>query len=52
MEVAGSFGRDLAAKGDAAMFDFAQSWLTGMFGTDVGKAVKRRHATHWNDEPL
>jgi monoamine oxidase len=51
VEVAGSFGRDLAAKGDAAMFDFAQSWLTGMFGTDVGKAIKRRHATHWNDEP-
>jgi monoamine oxidase len=51
IDVAGSFGRDLAAKGDAAMFDFAQSWLTGLFGTDVGKAVKRRHATHWNDEP-
>ncbi len=51
VEVAGSFGRDLAAKGDAAMFDFVQSWLAGMFGTDVGKAVKRRHATHWNDEP-
>jgi len=51
IDVAGSFGRDLAAKGDAAMFDFAQSWLTGLFGTDVGKAVKRRYATHWNDEP-
>jgi monoamine oxidase len=51
VEVAGSFGRDLAAKGDDAMFDFAQSWLTGLFGADVRKAVKRRHATHWNDEP-
>jgi len=51
VEVAGSFGRDLAAKGDAAMFDFAQSWLAGMFGTDVNKVVKRRHATHWNEEP-
>jgi monoamine oxidase len=51
IDVAGSFGHDLAAKGDAAMFDFALSWLTGLFGTDVGKAVKRRHATHWNDEP-
>jgi len=51
VDVAGSFGRDLAAKGDAAMFDFAQSWLAGLFGTDVGKAVKRRHATHWNEEP-
>jgi len=51
IEVAGGFGRDLAAKGDAAMFDFAQSWLTGLFGTDVAKAVKRKYATHWNDEP-
>jgi monoamine oxidase len=51
VDVAGSFGRDLAVKGDAAMFDFAQSWLAGLFGTDVGKAVKRRHATHWNEEP-
>jgi monoamine oxidase len=51
IDVAGSHGRDLAAKGDEAMFDFAQSWLTGLFGTNVGKAVKRRHATHWNDEP-
>ncbi len=51
IDVAGSFGRDLAAKGDAAMFDFAQSWLTGLYGADVGKAVKRRTATHWNDEP-
>ena len=40
-----------AAKGDAAMFDFAVSWLTSLFGTDVGKVVKRRAATHWNDEP-
>jgi monoamine oxidase len=51
VDVAGSFGRDLAAKGDAAMLDFALSWLTGLYGTDVGKAVKRRTATHWNDEP-
>jgi monoamine oxidase len=52
IDVAGSFGRDLAAKGDAAMFDFAQSWLSGLYGTDVSKSVKRRHATHWNDEPF
>jgi monoamine oxidase len=51
IDVAGSFGRDLAAKGDAAMIDFAQSWLMGLFGTDIAKAVKRRHVTHWNDEP-
>jgi monoamine oxidase len=51
VDVAGGFGRDLAAKGDAAMFDFALTWLTGLYGTDVAKVVKRRHATHWNDEP-
>jgi len=51
IDVAGSFGRDLAAKGDEAMFDFAVSWLTGLYGTDVAKTVRRRHATHWNDEP-
>jgi monoamine oxidase len=51
VDVAGGFGRDLAANGDAAMFDFALSWLTGLYGTDMAKAVKRRAATHWNDEP-
>jgi monoamine oxidase len=51
VDVAGGFGRDLAAKGDAAMFDFAAGWLAGLFGTDMGKAVKRKYATHWNDEP-
>jgi monoamine oxidase len=51
IDVAGTFGRDLAGKGDAAMFDFALAWLTGLYGTDMGKAVRRKHATHWNDEP-
>jgi len=51
IEVAGGFGRDLAGKGDAAMFDFALSWLTGRYGNDLSKVVKRRAATHWNDEP-
>jgi monoamine oxidase len=52
IDVAGSFGRDLAAKGDAAMIDFAQSWLGNLYGTDIAKSLGRRHATHWNDEPL
>ena len=51
VDVAGSFGRDLAAKGDAAMFDFAQTWLTGLFGAEIGKVVKRKYATQWNQEP-
>ena len=51
IDVAGSFGRDLAAKGQAAMIDFAITWLGALYGADVKDAVKRRHATRWNAEP-
>ena len=51
VEVGGRFGRDLAAKGDAAMVEFAVEWLIGMFGTDVKKAMKRTQATQWNKDP-
>jgi monoamine oxidase len=51
VDVGGNFGRDLAAKGEAAMVDFALGWLGGLYGTDLKNAVKRRHATRWNDEP-
>ena len=51
IDIGGSFGRDLSAKGEAAMIDFAISWLGGLYGTDIKNAVKRRHATRWNNEP-
>ncbi len=51
IEVAGTFGRDLAAHGEAAMVNFAADWLAGLYGADVKKAIKRSHATRWNDEP-
>lgn len=51
VEVAGKFGRELAAKGEAAMLDFAREWLTSLFGTDVKNKITRAHATRWNDEP-
>jgi monoamine oxidase len=51
IEVAGDFGRELAAKGRAAMIDFASDWLAALFGSDVKSAIKRSHATRWNDEP-
>jgi hypothetical protein len=51
VEVAGSFGRALAAQGEAAMIDFAGDWLATLFGSDVKRAIKRGHATRWNDEP-
>lgn len=51
VEVAGGFGRELAAKGEAAMIEFARDWLASLFGSDVKSAIKRSHATRWNDEP-
>jgi monoamine oxidase len=51
VDVGGSFGRDLSAKGEAAMVDFAIGWLGGLYGADIKTAVKRRHATRWNEEP-
>ena len=51
VEVAGSFGRELSAKGEAAMVDFAGDWLATLFGSDVKRAIKRSHATRWNEEP-
>ncbi len=51
VEVAGDFGRDLAAQGRAAMIDFAAGWLAALYGSDIKRAIKRSHATRWNDEP-
>lgn len=51
IDVGGNFGRDLSAKGEAAMIDFAIGWLTGLYGTDFKNIVKSRHATRWNHEP-
>jgi monoamine oxidase len=51
VDVAGKFGRDLAAQGGDAMKAFALDWLAGLYGNDLRKAVKRTAATRWNDEP-
>lgn len=51
IDVAGSFGRDLSAKGEAEMIAFALEWLGGLYGADMKKAVRRKHATRWNYEP-
>jgi len=51
VEVAGRFGRDLAAQGDKAMVEFAVEWLAGLFGTDVKRAVKRTQTTQWDKDP-
>jgi monoamine oxidase len=51
VDVAGSFGRELSAKGEKEMVAFALEWLETLFGTDLKSAVRRRHATRWNEEP-
>ncbi len=51
VDVAGGFGRDLAAQGEAAMFDFASEWLGGLYGTEITKAIGRKQATRWNTAP-
>ena len=33
------------------MVEFAVEWLTGLFGTDVKKALGRTQVTQWNKEP-
>jgi monoamine oxidase len=52
IDVAGSFGRDLSAQGEAAMVAFAVQWLAKLFGSDVAKAVKKSSATRWNAAPF
>jgi monoamine oxidase len=52
IDVAGSFGRDLSAQGEAAMAAFAVEWLTNLFGSDIAKAVKKSSATRWNAAPF
>jgi monoamine oxidase len=51
VDVGGKFGRELAAKGEAAMTAFALDWLGDLFGADLRKTVKRTTATQWNNEP-
>jgi monoamine oxidase len=52
IDVAGSFGRDLSAQGEAAMVAFAVEWLAKLFGSDVAKAVRKSGATRWDAAPF
>ncbi len=51
VDVAGAFGRDLSAQGEAAMFDFAVEWLAGLYGAEIKRAIGRKQATRWNAAP-
>jgi monoamine oxidase len=52
IDVAGSFGRDLAAQGEPAMVAFAVEWLGKLFGSEVAAAVGKSSATRWNAAPF
>ena len=52
IDVAGKFGRDLSAQGEAAMTAFGRDWLGNLYGTEIAKSIRRTHATRWNAEPL
>src|SRR3954447_14564955 len=52
IDVAGSFGRDLSAQGEAAMIAFAVEWLTKLFGSEAAAAVKKSSATRWDAAPF
>jgi monoamine oxidase len=50
VDIGGRFSRDLAGQGEAAMVAFATDWMANLYGTEIKKAVKRSHATRWNQE--
>jgi monoamine oxidase len=52
IDVAGSFGRQLSAQGEAAMVSFATEWLARLYGGEVKKAIGRSAATRWNSQPF
>jgi monoamine oxidase len=52
IDVAGTFGRDLAAQGEPAMVAFAIEWLTKLFGSEVADAAQKSSATSWNAAPF
>jgi monoamine oxidase len=52
IDVAGSFGRDLAAQGEPAMVAFAVEWLGKLFGSEATSAVKKSSATRWDAAPF
>lgn len=52
VEIAGSFGKELAKTGDTALVAFATDWLVSLFGSGVKNKIKRSHATNWTADPL
>ena len=48
VSVGGAFGRELSAKGEAAMLDFATTWLSNAFDTNVKRFIRKSRVTRWN----
>jgi len=48
--VGGAFGRELSGKGEAAMLDFAVTWLSNAFDTNVKRFIKKSRVTRWNEQ--
>ncbi|WP_424628760.1 flavin monoamine oxidase family protein [Bradyrhizobium sp. SYSU BS000235] len=51
IDIAGSFGAEMSARGEATMVAFGVEWLTKLFGSNFTKNIKRKTATRWNDMP-
>jgi monoamine oxidase len=51
VDVAGPFGASLAKAGEDDMVAFAREWLTGLFGADATRRLKRSAATGWARDP-
>lgn len=51
VELAGKFGREIAAKGEPAMVEFALEWLSNLYGAEIRKSVSKVYATRWNEMP-
>jgi Flavin containing amine oxidoreductase len=51
VEIGGNFGASLAAAGEPAMLAFALEWLSGLYGADLRKAVRKSGMTRWNHDP-
>ena len=51
IDVAGGFGRDLAASGEASMVAFATEWLGKLYGNEIKAQIRRSAATRWGAAP-
>ncbi|MGN6573878.1 MAG: flavin monoamine oxidase family protein [Pseudolabrys sp.] len=50
VSIGGSFGKELSAKGEAAMLDFATTWLSNAFDTNVKRFIRKSRVTRWNEQ--